>query len=457
MKSIKKEWIIVITLLFILASIIITRPLNDLDEIWNYNFARNIAEGKMPYKDFNMIQTPLVPILCSVFLNIFGNELIVMRILAIILCAVILFITYKILQKLKVNKYLSFTFIIFLIYILKDHFRIDYNFFVLLNVLIIIYMELKLISDIKSNEDILIASRKDIFLGILAGICICSKQTTGICVSIVLLGYHILNVRSFEEFKSYLKKAIFRAVGILVPILILAIYFTVNNLWKDFIDYCILGISTFTNYIPYSNLISNSKILIKILSIIIPIFLISTIFRIFINKLRKKEFNKKLLVLVVYAIAQSVVVFPISDDIHFLVGAFPTMIAIVYVISILGQKFKNKKIKIFIKEYLKVFNILAAITCSSLAIMSIYNYVIKAREYNSLEHFNYISQSEEQINGIKEMGKYIQSQNKKVYILDATSAIYTIPINRYTKNYDMLMKGNFGARRRRWNYRRFGK
>ena len=203
MKSIKKEWIIVIALLFILASIIIIRPLNDLDEIWNYNFARNIADGKMPYKDFNMIQTPLVPILCSVFLNIFGNELIVMRILAIILCTLILFITYKILQKLKVNKHLNFTFIIFLIYILKDHFRIDYNFFVLLNVLIIIYIELKLISDIKSNEDILITSNKDIFLGILAGICICSKQTTGICVSIVLLGYHILNVRSFEEFKSY--------------------------------------------------------------------------------------------------------------------------------------------------------------------------------------------------------------------------------------------------------------
>ena len=110
MKNIKKEWIIVLVLLLILASIIIIKPLNDLDEIWNYNFAKNITDGKMPYKDFNMIQTPLVPLFCSVFLKLLGNELIVMRILAIILCTVILFITYKILQKLKVNKYLSFTF-----------------------------------------------------------------------------------------------------------------------------------------------------------------------------------------------------------------------------------------------------------------------------------------------------------------------------------------------------------
>jgi hypothetical protein len=59
MKSIKKEWIIVIALLVILTSIIIIKPLNDLDEIWNYNFARNVHDGLVPYKDFNMLQMPL--------------------------------------------------------------------------------------------------------------------------------------------------------------------------------------------------------------------------------------------------------------------------------------------------------------------------------------------------------------------------------------------------------------
>ena len=43
------------------------------------------------------------------------------------------------------------------------------------------------------------------------------------------------------------------------------------------------------------------------------------------------------------------------------------------------------------------------------------------------------------------MEEYIQKQNKNVYILDATAAIYTIPINQYTKNYDMFNKGNLGA------------
>ena len=30
------------------------------DEIWNYGFSYNIATGLIPYKDFNMVITPLL-------------------------------------------------------------------------------------------------------------------------------------------------------------------------------------------------------------------------------------------------------------------------------------------------------------------------------------------------------------------------------------------------------------
>ncbi len=444
MKKIRKECLIIAILLLILTSIIMVKPLNDLDEIWNYNFARNIVDGNMPYKDFNMIQMPLVPALCAIFLNLFGNELMIMRMIAILLCTIILFITYKILEVLKVNKWLNYTFLIFLIYILKDHFRIDYNFFVLANVLWIIYIELKTICE-KTKEELLTSSKKDVALGILAGICICSKQTTGVFVAIVLVGYNIINVSNFKEFKLLIKKAIYRVIGIFIPLLLLCIYFTWNHLWNDFIDYCILGIGTFSNSIPYSNLLTNRNIFIKMLSIIVPIFLISMIGNIFGNKYKKKEFNRNLLIIVSYAIAEMVVVFPISDDIHFLVGAFPTMIGMVYGISILSRKRKNTKVKIFIKEYLKAFNILAVTILGMVSIASLYNYVICARQYTTLNHFNSIIQSQEQIDSIKSVGEYIQKQDKDVYILDATAAIYTIPLNQYTKNYDMFLIGNLGG------------
>lgn len=49
-----------ITILLFLATVL-PRNLANLDEIWNFNFARNIANGLIPYKDLNMLQTPLLP------------------------------------------------------------------------------------------------------------------------------------------------------------------------------------------------------------------------------------------------------------------------------------------------------------------------------------------------------------------------------------------------------------
>ncbi len=81
----KKDIIILIAIISIVMAIILPRDLGNLDEIWNYNFAKNIAEGRVPYKDFNMVQTPLLPMIASIFLKLIANELLIMRILAIIM------------------------------------------------------------------------------------------------------------------------------------------------------------------------------------------------------------------------------------------------------------------------------------------------------------------------------------------------------------------------------------
>ena len=44
----------------------------------------------------------------------------------------------------------------------------------------------------------------------------------------------------------------------------------------------------------------------------------------------------------------------------------------------------------------------------------------------------------------KEIEEYIDLSEKKVYILDATAALYMIPIDRYNKNYDLFLIGNLG-------------
>ena len=56
-KLIDISFFVIMMLLF--ASTVLIRKLANLDEIWNFNFARNIANGLIPYNDFNMLQTPL--------------------------------------------------------------------------------------------------------------------------------------------------------------------------------------------------------------------------------------------------------------------------------------------------------------------------------------------------------------------------------------------------------------
>ena len=73
-EKVKKKEILLISFIFIaIFSIIIIKPINDLDEIWNYNTARAIVEGGVPYKDISMITTPLLPIITALVLKIIST------------------------------------------------------------------------------------------------------------------------------------------------------------------------------------------------------------------------------------------------------------------------------------------------------------------------------------------------------------------------------------------------
>lgn len=70
LKMKKKDELILFIIAFIIIFFsILAKPINNLDEIWNYNFARNIADGLIPYKDFNMLQMPLLPIISGIILK----------------------------------------------------------------------------------------------------------------------------------------------------------------------------------------------------------------------------------------------------------------------------------------------------------------------------------------------------------------------------------------------------
>ena len=139
----KNDLLIVIFIFITIFSIIIVKPISDLDEIWNYNTARVISEGLIPYKDISMITTPLLPMITAVFLKLIANELIVSRIIAAILWTGILYTVYKIFGELFKEKNVALICTALIGILCRDIYCIDYNVTVLFIALIVLYQELK--------------------------------------------------------------------------------------------------------------------------------------------------------------------------------------------------------------------------------------------------------------------------------------------------------------------------
>ena len=150
-KNVKRKSILIFACIFITVfSIIIIKPISNLDEIWNYNTARAISEGLNPYKDISMITTPLLPMVTAIFLKLIANEIIVSRILAALLWTGILFTIYKIFTLLIKEENTSLIVTALIGILCRDIYCIDYNIVVLVISLVILYQELKDIQNISS-------------------------------------------------------------------------------------------------------------------------------------------------------------------------------------------------------------------------------------------------------------------------------------------------------------------
>lgn len=433
--------ILYILILIAILSIILPKELDNLDEAWNYNFARNVADGLVPYRDFSMLQMPLLPMLCSIALKI-SNQLIVMRVLAAALCAGVIFVIYKLFNLLEVKKNISLIFCFLIGYLLKDSYCIDYNWATLLITLFIIYLEIKVYQKDKIflKADI----KNDILLGILAGLTFTLKQTSGLLICIALLGNKLLFVRTKEELKIYCKTFLYRLLGMFIPIISMLTYLIWNHAFDDFISYTIKGTLGFSNSISYRTLINFD--IVGMLAILVPITILFTWYKCVIKEKIKVRYY-----LLVYGIAIFVIAFPISNEIHFLIGAMPIIILILYqlysILQILYNKYlKNKhafinKLLLFGMYFVTIFVILLTVFYS---IKNGKYYLSLHTRYTNLEHYRYIPVKKGLEKEIKQIDQYILASKQKVIILDATAAIYMIPLNQYNKNYDMLLKGNLG-------------
>jgi len=373
-----------------------------------------------------------------------------------------------VLNKLLKNKYINLFIILNIGLLMLPFWIFSYNFVILLLTLIILNYELKS----KDEKLLKLNIKNDFLIGIVAGLAIITKQSTGFFIAATYVGYKWLAVRSKEDLNLAFKISLSRGVGVLVPVTTFFLYLFLTNSILDFFDFCFLGISEFKNYISYMNLLdlgiikdflSNvdgfynklwifGKVSIFIIIAILALMMFFIIPFTVIYLIKKLKFDsvesKNILKLFVFGIASFLLVYPIADYNHFAIGALILIILSIYIVSINFKIGNEKVIKYFNKFIIVVFYIVVVLLVI-VAGRNYYEYIKNENKNHSLNHYNGVIIDKSRSEKISAVNQFIEQQEmigKNVYIINADSCFYTIPIDKYEKYFDLLLKGNLGQK-----------
>lgn len=424
-------------------------PATDLDEVWNYNTANAFAMGLIPYKQVSMITTPLLPMINSIFLKVVFNGIMTYRVLMGIVFALIVLFIYLIIKELSNKKLLSYICAFFIGTLLIKKFLLDYNYLFLLISLVIAFLEIR---DIKKNENF--NFNHNLCVGVLTGLAFLTKQTIGaLLIFVMILEVFIYMKKSgFNlKFDKFIKLIGVRILGMMVPIIIFLIYLGITGAFNDFINYAIKGVREFSNSVPYYRLFDSNDIVVSIISRLFIIVYIPLFITFILESIKNKKLKDELIniyVLVFCSIPVIAIIYPISDDFHLMVASVYALIIIAYLlIYLLNKVNKYIKIDIFYKKLLLIGLLFIIILISFKNLIIERNINVKENVLVPFKHYEGIYVPEylsKRISDVTDKVRAYSNSSKESIIVDAEAAIYDIVLNRYKKNYDMLLIGNIG-------------
>ena len=427
----------------------LANPATDLDEVWNYNTANAFAMGLIPYKQVSMITTPLLPMINSIFLKVVFNGIMTYRVLMGIVFALIVLFIYLIIKELSNKKLLSYICAFFIGTLLIKKFLLDYNYLFLLISLVIAFLEIR---DIKKNENF--NFNHNLCVGVLTGLAFLTKQTIGaLLIFVMILEVFIYMKKSgFNlKFDKFIKLIGVRIFGMMVPIIIFLIYLGVTGAFNDFINYAIKGVREFSNNVPYYRLFDSNDKVVSIISRLFIIVYIPLFITFILESIKNKKLKDELIniyVLAFCSIPVIAIIYPISDDFHLMVASVYALIIIAYLFILVLKKIDGFiKIDIFYKKLLLIGILFIIILISFKNLIIERNINVKENVLVPFKHYEGIYVPEylsKRISDVTDKVRSYSNSGRESIIVDAEAAIYDIVLNRYKKNYDMLLIGNIG-------------
>lgn len=413
--------IIVFVLTFLISTIIIMNiPIKDYDEIFKYYWARTVSIGYVPYKDFNMVTTPLYSYIFSLAMLIDKN-IITFRIIESIFWALLGCCTYNIIKH-SIDKVSSFIFVLFSIfYSWIVYYVFDYNTLALLFIMIsIIILE----SDIEVRKKYFIA-------GILCAFIVLSKQTIG-----VIFTFCIIIASIIIEKANIKRKLVFFIIGWILPNIVFLYSLIKLGSFNSFIDLAFLGLKNFTNNHKLLIYDSNGNISISgIIYLIIPL----CIFTVFIidTFIKKKIGN-------IYYIAGAIGVLsisvPICDLTHYNYFVIFSLIMLIKIVSYSELKIR----KTFVRICITLLLVISTFTLCSKIYVSRQECVV-----SNINGFSGLLIKSKMYNDICSIDTYINSRyaDSNIYYMTVLSSVFSIKNNNCNGFYDLFLTGNLGTKK----------
>lgn len=359
------------------------------DRMYNYGFSYAVSKGEVPYRDFNMIVTPVGAFLYAIPFLIFGSHMIVFNLFQALLLCVLFYFLFKLYDKKA-----WILFIVLLSFFPKPFPCImshGYNFLLLLELVILLYLE-------KNNKN-------DYLIGFIIGIAFLTKQTVGLALSLPSFYY-------LFKYKDYRK--VFKRAGTFLSInIVFVIYLLITNSFSQFIDLCFLGLFDFTKQ---NGTIFDVNFIIFLIEIIcILVFIIKD----------KKNINNY------YILAFSTIAIPLFDFWHVVLFTYAFLFLIVEKLRM--REFKNIEFCCILLTYALPITLFILI------------YDFNLPELSNFKGIELSIISSDVKREFADISNYIDNnENKNIIILSNNTYFLKIINDLDITYYDLLNYGNHG-------------
>lgn len=376
-------------------------PMISVDELWNFNMGRQIANGLVPYKDISMLQSPLSFYIEALLIKI-TDTMFIMRILSYIVhVAIASIIVYRAVQS-NISHLWIILFNIVQLFQLVVNISYDYNMLILLFMLVACELRFRYGGNKNSKYNFI----EPLIIGLLPLI----KQSTGI---VVLATYIIIDIIKTKKVKKSLIS--------IVPGTLYFVYLELSGNLSYFLEYAVTGTKYFVKYSMIENI--NSIIICYILVIS------GLVFKVVSNIMENKDNNTYYFMFIAYSIMN---MYPSFDAYH--CKYIITALIYMYICSVHKKEERKINIAIPIVVHAVVLELLVFIGSNFIS--------------NSTFDKNYgVFINNDTYRIIQEVNSYIKEKNsegKEVYIASYSAASFTVGVDRYIKNWDMLLMGNLG-------------